>query len=107
MKRKQATMLEACGACPNQFEGQVGPDEFYFRARHGGYEFTVARTLAAAVWPDTQEKREQVLFNREGSRPGAGWWGSAEAAAFVRKQIERYGRSVGVAFEIQEGAGGE
>ena len=84
------------GACPVQGEGSVEGRSFYFRARHGRWEFEVS----GASWiPDEGQCYQRDLpatwydhlqYSNEGPDPDDGWMKHSEAWRIIRENIEAF-----------------
>ena len=66
---------------PNQAEGKLNGDYFYFRARHGYWTLSVGDTFEDSIDGKTLAEGEE---NR------AGWWSEATCLAFVTTLLERF-----------------
>jgi hypothetical protein len=74
---------EQFGSMPNQAEGTLNGQPFYFRARHGGWVLRVSprkQDLWDMSCPDTR-------IVAHGEHAHAGWWENDEARAFLETTL--------------------
>lgn len=67
------------GACPCQADGTMDGNPFYFRARHGSWEFFVTKPGVDPVLPD----KKDTLFEAHGEDEHNGYMPQEEAAALI------------------------
>jgi hypothetical protein len=70
MTKLERNVYVTCEACPNQAEGTIGGNPFYYRGRWGGWRMTIVKPGCDPVWP---KDPTTVLFERDGEDGEAGF----------------------------------
>ena len=77
MRSEGVDLPMTCGACPQQYEGEVDGNPAYFRLRHGYWRFTIVAPGSNPVGPGPDGV---VLFHAEAEcKVGDGCMDEAEA----------------------------
>lgn len=65
---------ETCGMMPNQAEGTIDGNPWYFRARHGSWDMCIVKPGHDPVASGPAHREGAILYYRSGDDERAGWW---------------------------------
>jgi hypothetical protein len=74
MAKMQRTYEETCSMMPNQAEGMIGGNPYYFRARQEYWRISIVKPGYDPITPGIAQRAGSLLFHKEGHHKRAGWW---------------------------------